>query len=129
MPQVFRVLTRLLVPVLEPTRLSWTRQFGTDANDHVQAMALDDDGSIIIAGFPWGAFTGSNLGMSDAFVRKYSPEGTIVWTEQFGTAERDSAIAVGIDPEGNIVVTGNTRGKLGDNHHGSYDVFVRKFGP
>ena len=64
----------------------WTRQFGTEAHDVAQRVAVDSAGSIYVVGGVEGALPGeTNLGQLDAFARKYDSDGKELWTRQFGT--------------------------------------------
>ena len=74
---------------------------------------------------PSGADAGRTL---DAFIRKYDPSGTEVWTRQFGAWDRDIAWAVAVSPEGHAYVVGQTEGTLpGQQSAGGWDAFVRKY--
>lgn len=107
----------------------WTQQFGTGADDYVAAVATDDEGNIVVAGYTLGSLQGANQGEFDAYVRKYGPNGDYRWTEQFGTNTDDHAFAVTTDDEGNIMVAGSTSGPLQGANQGGYDAYVRKYGP
>ena len=45
-------------------------------------------------------------------MRKYGPEGGVLWTRQFGTTELDEAYAVSADVLGGVYVVGSTYGTL-----------------
>lgn len=100
--------------------LLWTRQFGTIGDDRPHDLAIDPFGDVIVAGIvngtalDGGALPGqANLGgLWDAFVRKYSASGTVMWTRQFGTTENELVTSVAIDTAGNVVVAGRTSGAL-----------------
>jgi uncharacterized protein (TIGR03437 family) len=69
----------------------WTRQFGTTANDQGFSVAADASG-VYVSGTTDGAFPGnSQLGVGDAFIRKYDVNGNELWTRQFGTPGPDNA--------------------------------------
>ena len=86
----------------------------------------------MISGFTWGALVAgqTNLGNSDAFVRKYDADGTAVWTRQFGSAFNDQPGGISVDASG-VYVAGYTGGALPGQTNagpaGSNDVFVRKY--
>jgi WD40 repeat protein len=66
----------------------WTRQFGTASNDEARSVSVGSDGSVLVAGYTPGTFSGqSSAGNLDAFVRKYDAAGTELWTRQFGNRE------------------------------------------
>jgi hypothetical protein len=52
---------------------SWTRQFGTGANDRVSGVAADGSASVVVAGVTLGSLAGPSAGDADAFVRKLTP--------------------------------------------------------
>ena len=109
----------------------WTHQFGSPALDRGNALALDGEGNIIIVGATQGALPGqTSAGSWDAFVRKYSPDGTELWTHQFGSPAPDVATRVAVDGMGNIIVAGSTMDSLpGQTRAGYDDAFVRKLSP
>lgn len=86
----------------------WTRQFGTEREDMAMEVAVDGDGGVFVVGYTGGALEGTSTGEADAFVRKYSRDGVVAWTRQFGTADRDRAYAVAVDAKGNVSVAGGT---------------------
>jgi hypothetical protein len=109
----------------------WTRQFGTSDEDRARGVAVDSGGNFYIAGETGGSLPGqASAGKSDAFVRKYDPNGTEVWTRQFGTSDVDSAAGVAVDSAGNFYIAGDTAGALpGQTSAGSYDAFLRRYDP
>jgi len=107
----------------------WTRQFGTNSNELAEGVATDAAGNIIIAGYTSASLEGTNAGGYDAFVHKYGPDGDTLWTRQLGSDSADFAYGAITDPAGNIIITGSTHGSLEGTNAGSYDAFVRKYGP
>ncbi len=67
----------------------------------------------------------------DAFAGWYSPsDGTLLWTDSFGTEGADEADDIVLDAEGNIFVVGSTEGALNDtdqNQGNSGDAFLVKY--
>ena len=109
---------------------AWTRQFGSDSFDFGQDVAIDGAGNLYVAGSTWGAFPGeTDMGVQDAFVRKYDSDGIEVWTHQFGTIGFDEAASLGVDDAGNVYVTGWTDDALpGQTNAGlGEDVYLRKY--
>ncbi len=105
----------------------WTRQFGTNTYDSVEAVTVDKDDNVLVAGQTSGSIAGSNAGAMDAFLRKYDSLGNILWTKQFGTSDPDRAYTVVVDSSNNILVAGATAGILAESKVGGYDAFVRKY--
>ncbi len=81
-----------------------------------------------MVGLTTGALQGhENLGRQDGFVVKVAPDGSEVWTDQFGTDQYDYAGGVSTDAAGDIYVVGTTLGTLGSTRVGGYDAFIRKY--
>lgn len=103
----------------------WTRQFGTGDYDYVGDIAVYGS-SVYVVGFTQGNLAGSQGGW-DAFIRKYTDSGSVVWTKQFGTGAEDFAKDVAVDGLGNVYVVGYTYGTLAGTHGGDADMFIRKY--
>lgn len=50
----------------------------------------------------------------------------VVWGKQFGTIAMDSPDSVALDPQGNVCISGVTKGNLFGNNNGGQDIFVIK---
>ena len=109
--------------------LLWTRQFGTSGADFCESVSVDANGNAFVAGYTPGALPGqTSLGGNDAFVAKYSANGSLLWTRQFGTSVLDAANSVSVDASGNAFVAGQTSGALpGQSSAGGSDFFVIKY--
>ena len=94
--------------------VSWSRQIGGPGVEFSFGVAADKSGNAIIVGDTDGVVTGSNLGGQDAWVVKYSNNGTQTWVRQFGTNQSESAMVAAADSNGNIFVTGSTLGAWRD---------------
>ncbi|MHC4562050.1 MAG: SBBP repeat-containing protein [Planctomycetota bacterium] len=109
--------------------LLWTRQTGTSTSDFSYSVAVDSAGNAFITGWTLGDLGGVSAGGRDAFLSKYDPSGTLLWTEQLGTTEYDEGLSVAIDGMGNAFIAGWTLGALEGPSAGSFDVFVSKYDP
>lgn len=115
----------------------WVRQFGGGEaqSDALFAVAVDGDGNVLVAGRTSGELPDqSTWGGFDAFLRKYDAEGTVLWTEQFGSdqglLDSDTAFGVAVDSDGNAYVVGTTEGHLpGMTAFRAGDVWLRKYDP
>jgi len=111
----------------------WTRQFGVSGSVGFgpRPIAVDVQGNISVAGSTWGTLPGQAwAGRFDVYVRKYDPDGSELWTRQFGSSESDFATFIVMDESGNVLVAGSTEGSLPDQTRvGSQDAFVRKYDP
>jgi hypothetical protein len=106
----------------------WTRQFGTSVDEDPGDIAADAT-TIAVTGTTYGALQGTNApDDADAFLRRYSSAGAVMWTRQFGTTSGDSATAVSVDSAG-ITVGGKTHGAMGGANSGGFpgDAFIRRF--
>lgn len=105
----------------------WTRQFGTEGDDHPIVAAAEDDG-VFVGGLTDGTFPGqTSAGFYDAFIRRYDEKGRLKWTRQFGTEGFDEIWGIAADGRA-VYVAGDTEGTLpGQTGAGDLDVFVRKY--
>ncbi|HET9085964.1 MAG TPA: hypothetical protein VFN53_00395 [Acidobacteriaceae bacterium] len=97
----------------------WIRQFGTgtvshgdDQGDSLTGIATDSQGNVVAAGFTTGTFPGftNANGAPQDFVAKFSPAGTQLWLQQFGTPNGDELAGDAVDAQSNIALAGVTRG-------------------
>ena len=88
----------------------WTRQFGSSETDWAVGVAVDGEGNVYVAGWTGGVLPDQvSAGRGDAFLRKYAPRGTELWTRQFGYPDSSGAAnGVAVDAEGNVFVAGST---------------------
>jgi hypothetical protein len=101
-------------------------QFGTASDDMVNGVAADSTG-VYVVGQTEGDLEGTSAGSADAFIRKYSLDGTtVLWADQFGTPSNDVANAVAVDSTG-VYVAGHTAGNLEGTNAGAEDAFIRKY--
>jgi hypothetical protein len=104
----------------------WSRQFGTSEDEDILWCAIDKYGNVYITGSTTGDFSGKNAGKEDIIVVKYSTEGKMIWSKQFGTDSTDVARGIYSDNKGSIYITGYTSGKLGKTSSGKSDGFLLK---
>ncbi|HET7309352.1 MAG TPA: hypothetical protein VFJ54_04410, partial [Actinomycetota bacterium] len=95
-------------------------------DDQATALSIAGKG-LYVAGSTTGELSdGTPQGESDGFLRKYLPNGTEVWTRQFGTADYDAVYGMASDPRG-VVAVGTTHGAFeGQTNAGDRDVFLVK---
>jgi hypothetical protein len=107
----------------------WTRQFGSTVNDlgdTASGVAVNNSGVYVI-GDTYGALPGqTNAGKSDAYIRKYDPNGNEVWTHQFGSTSDDYAWGVAVDSSG-VYMVGSAMEVLRQHRVRYYDAYVRKY--
>lgn len=107
----------------------WTRQFGTPFLDQANPLATDAT-DVYVAGRTGGTLPGqATAGGIDAFVRKYSSSGDVLWTSQFGTAATEALAGIASHSSG-VYVAGYTTGTFPGEPGGSgVDTFVAKLAP
>lgn len=107
----------------------WTRQFGTSKNDYGLGIAVHDRSDVFVTGITNGELDeNTNAGGLDIFVSKYNATGFKQWTRQLGTTSDDYGRGIAVDVNGNVYVTGETRGSFdGNANAGSSDIFIVKY--
>lgn len=107
----------------------WIKVWGSNGDDEVSCLTIDSSGNIFVAGYAEGAFDGNtNAGGYDIFLTKLNNDGTVLWTDQWGTSEDDYGKSVAVDSFDNVFVAGYTHGDLDGNiSAGGYDVFLSIF--
>jgi len=109
--------------------LLWVRQWGTATMDFATGVAVDSTGNAFVTGYTSASMNGQTyLGMTDAFLVKFSSIGNQMWTRQFGSNNYDRGYAVAVDSTGSVFVTGSTGGAmLGQTFLGGEDVFLTRY--
>jgi hypothetical protein len=103
----------LFVTKYDPNgQVLWAKQSENDGWTEGKAIASDASGNIYVA----GSFQSSNLeiegqlavgnGWADAFVAKFGASGNLVWVQSFGGSSLDKATGIGVDANGDIIVSG-----------------------
>ncbi len=106
----------------------WTRQFGTAADDEAAALAIDAAGNLIVAGTTGGTFPGqTSAGGTDGVILRLDADGALLDTLQFGTGGDDTAEALAIAGNGNLIVTGKTTAAFIGNNSGGTDAYIQAF--
>ena len=107
----------------------WSADMGDGSG--VTALAAGPDGSVYAAGWTTIPLSeGAGQGGRDAFVRKFSAAGQVVWTRQFGALGDDNAEDLAVDRSGNVYVAARVDGPVGANPSGGgRDGFVAAYDP
>jgi hypothetical protein len=106
----------------------FTKLLGSNKFDYATAITTGLDGSIYVSGYTFGSFEGqTQIGGYDAFLTKYKPDGTIVWSKVFGSSNNDyvNGITTGLD--GSIYVSGSTISTLDVQESSQPRTFLTKF--
>ena len=94
----------------------------------ITAVAAGPEGSVYAAGWTTAALAaGAGRGGRDAFVRRYSAAGDVLWTRQFGASGDDNAEDLAVDPAGNVYVAARVDGPTGSDPGGGRDGLVAGF--
>jgi len=110
---------------------AWTRQFGSPAWDRGNTVAVDREGNIIVGGATQGALPGHTLGGEwDAYLKKFSPTGTEMWSIQFTNSVSVGVLTLAVDGASNILAAGHVVGSIpGQTPAGGDDAYARKYTP
>lgn len=106
------------------------RQLGSSDYEWSWGVDTDSQGNIYTTGWTLGTLDtlgGQNAGLYDAYFTKFSPDGTLQFVKQFGTAGDDQAFRININENDDIFLTGYTDNNLGGTNAGDFDAFVAKF--
>ena len=127
--------------------LIWSTFLGGSGAEGVEALALDAQGAVTVAGWTFstdfpttpGAFDTTYNGDSrDAFVTRISPNGSsLVYSTFLGGGDTDYAYAIALDAPGAATVVGatwsynfpTTQGAFDTTHEGLVDAFVIRLSP
>ncbi len=101
----------------------WVARYDGSASgdDRSAAVAVDNSGNVYVTGYSTGSVSGT-----DYATAKYASDGTVLWTKSYnGSANgSDEAVAVAVDNQGNVYVTGLSEGVDTGN-----DYLTIKYGP
>ena len=108
----------------------WVRQFGTNREDAASGVAIDATGAFFVGFSDAAALPGQTaLGGNDSWVRRYDPDGNVISTLQFGTANNDEAYAAAANSTG-IYIAGYAANTFpGQTNVGGVDGYVLRIPP
>jgi hypothetical protein len=102
----------------------------TAAADNPEAVVRDGRKNLVVAGRTLGTLTGTNAGYQDVFIRKYDSAGSVLWTQQIGSAGNDAAYSMGVDASNNLYIGGEAGAAFpGATFMGGTDYFLLKYDP
>jgi hypothetical protein len=110
--------------------LVWSKLMGSTERADGLALAVDSDGSAVIAGQISGKLgTAVSAGAKDSFVIKIGKNGEEVFSRQIGSIFDDGATALAIDADGAIYVGGQVKGRMvgATAAFGGNDAYVTKY--
>jgi hypothetical protein len=114
--------------------LLWSIYLGGGGDDIGYGIAVDSEGNALVAGYTGSAdLAGANNSLSgsrNAFVAKVGADGTLLWSTYVGGSSFAEARGIGVDGEGNALVTGVTASTdlalATNSYHGGEDAYVAK---
>ena len=126
--------TRTLV--IDPARL-WGTYIGGDFVDWTNAVCTDAAGNVYATGRTRSesaiADGGHQLiyggGEFDAFLTKYAPDGTLMWSTYYGGDQLDEGMSCCTDASGNVYLSGFTQSSSGISFNGHQNNFGAGLGP
>ena len=95
----------------------------------IQATAAAADGGIFVVGHTTASADGQEIkGEQDLVLAKYDSLGNRVWSRVLGAAETAEGASIAVDADGNVVVSGQVTGGLGETTDiGGSDAIVAKY--
>ncbi len=91
----------------------WRTQIGGSSNTTGNALAVDKDGNVYLAGTTGARdlplvnpVQDKQPGLNIAFVMKLSPEGKLLFSTYFGGERNEEALALAVDSKGSIYIAG-----------------------
>lgn len=109
------------------TRL-WLHQPVAPTADWATGVAADVAENVYVVGSTSEVPVGSQYGDEHAFLAKYGPNGTRLWTWKSGASAVDSAAGVATDTGNSVYLAGSTGGTLAGKFQGGFDdAWVAKY--
>jgi uncharacterized delta-60 repeat protein len=84
----------------------WSKSYDGGNDDEAYGVAVDSEDNIIVTGFSRNA-TGN--GKDNYYTIKYDKDGNEIWNKSYADGQTDQAMAVAVDSQDNIIVTGCSR--------------------
>lgn len=100
-------------------------QFGSPSRDIANASTRDSGGNLWIGGQTGGDLGGPQAGSGDSFLRKIAPDGTTLFTIQFGTRWNNRINDIAVDSSDNLWAVGGSVESLETGG----DAFIRQYDP
>ncbi|MFX0112921.1 MAG: hypothetical protein ACFFB3_00085 [Candidatus Hodarchaeota archaeon] len=104
--------------------LLWSTFLGGADLEHSNSVTVDASNNIIVVGTTYSnnfpvkdAYQSVYNGKSDAFIAKFAPNGSLIWSTYFGESSIDAAADAVVDRQNNIYITG----------HQDHNILIAKF--
>lgn len=102
----------------------------TPGADYAGGIVTDSEGNLYQALSASGPVNGeAHHGEMDIVLIKYAPDGSVLWTQQFGTSATERAYGLVLDSTGNAAIAGYTNGDMDGQHpdNSDNDPFIVQF--
>ena len=117
--------------------ISWEKNYGGSGSDTASSIQQTSDGGYIIAGYTnssaSGDVTGTNKGITDAWVVKLTGSGAISWQNNYGGNDYDIFRSIQQTSDGGYIMAGYTlssaSGDVTGTSKGNRDAWVVKLNP
>ncbi len=126
-------------------RWLWSTYYGSYSNEHINAIDVDRNGLIVVAGWTNSrnfvvspnASQGTHGGVDDAFLARFTQDGEFIWATFFGSDSLDNATSVAYDKNGDIIMSGFTQSNrlniskdaYQKSSNGANECFIVKYSP
>lgn len=107
-------------------RVIWTSQWGADSSEEVTGLDFDPEGNIYVIGQTDGKLGEEQIGQMDIFLSKLSPDGKVLYSQQYGSTVADRATKILVDGDRNVYLTGWTNGDFVGTQVGNGDSIFLK---
>jgi hypothetical protein len=120
----------------------WATYYGFSGDDYFYGISVDKDNDVYLCGksnstnmLSSGVHQAANAGIYDALIMKMSSLGAYVYSSYFGGSLNEEAMAICVDGNKNIFITGESASTSGIASNGSYqttlsgqmDIFLARF--
>ncbi|MDD3035401.1 MAG: prepilin-type N-terminal cleavage/methylation domain-containing protein [Candidatus Saccharimonadaceae bacterium] len=102
--------------------LSWSRTWGGTDEEWPAGIIQTADGGYVIVGDTYSFGAGVSNGMDNAFIAKYTSDGTLSWSRTWGGTEGDWMNAITNATDGGFITAGETW-----SYGGGGDAFIAKY--
>lgn len=108
-------------------KILWSQQWGTVHKDTGRVVATDVSGNIYVAGT---IEENDSVDYYNLFLTKLDKSGNILWTQNLGTDKSDWPVGIIPQSNGDVILTGTTRGSLDGvtlNPEGIFHAFMARY--
>ncbi|MDJ1183547.1 DUF4347 domain-containing protein [Roseofilum casamattae] len=110
--------------------LAWATQVGGSSADQGYGIRTDSQGNVYATGYfsgsidldGDGAVDLTSAGVEDAYIAKYSSDGTLTWAVEVGGSSAENSLSISLDDANNVYVTGQFNGNLDIDGDGAVDL-------